>query len=115
MVENLQANNVIEKNLNEILDDPVSHPSHYTSGSIEVKDFIRDQKLNFARGNAIKYIARAGKKEPEKGSKITKEEKEIQDLQKAAFYINDEIAALCKAAGIPCSVSETLILPKMLV
>lgn len=51
--------------------DMVNHPAHYTSGKIEVKDYIRDQKLNFFKGNAVKYISRAGKKDPSK---------EIEDL-----------------------------------
>lgn len=65
--------------------DSVKHPSHYTSGKIEVWDFIADQKLNYDRGCAIKYICRAGKKDPEK---------EIEDLQKAANYIHHEIKML---------------------
>ena len=62
--------------------DPVNHPSHYNKGKIEVADFISDQKLNFDRGNAVKYVCRAGSKDPEK---------EIQDLEKAIWYINHEI------------------------
>lgn len=62
--------------------DPVNRPSHYTDGKIEVIDFIEDKKLNFHRGNAVKYIARAGKKDPAK---------EIQDLEKARWYIGREI------------------------
>ena len=65
--------------------DPVNHPSHYTKGKIEVADFIADQKLNFDRGNAVKYVCRAGSKDPEK---------EIQDLEKAIWYINHEIKTL---------------------
>ena len=65
--------------------DPVNHPSHYTKGKIEVADFIADQKLNFDRGNAVKYVCRAGSKDPEK---------EIQDLEKAIWYINHEIKIL---------------------
>ena len=42
--------------------DNVNHPSHYTDGNIEVLDFIEDKKLNYHRGNAVKYICRAGKK-----------------------------------------------------
>lgn len=60
-------------------DDAVSHPSHYTDGRIEVIDFIQDKKLDFARGNVVKYICRAGKKG---GSKA----KEIEDLKKAKQY-----------------------------
>lgn len=67
------------------IDDPVNHPSHYTKGKIEVADFIADQKLNFDRGNAVKYVCRAGSKDPEK---------EIQDLEKAIWYINHEIKML---------------------
>lgn len=59
--------------------DPVNHPSHYTSGKIEVIDFIEDQKLDFHLANALKYICRAGKKDKNK----TKE-----DLEKAVWYIN---------------------------
>ena len=65
--------------------DPVNHPSHYNKGKIEVADFIADQKLNFDRGNAVKYICRAGSKDPSK---------EIQDLEKAIWYINHEIKML---------------------
>ena len=63
-------------------DDNVSHPSYYTDGQIEVSDFIADKNLNFFRGNVIKYICRAGKKDPGK---------EIEDLKKAQWYINREI------------------------
>lgn len=67
------------------VNDPVNHPSHYTRGKIEVADFIADQKLNFDRGNAVKYLCRAGAKDPEK---------EIQDLEKAIWYIKHEIKTL---------------------
>ena len=63
-------------------DNPVSHPSHYTDGKIEVIDFIEDKGLNFNRGNAVKYLCRAGKKDPAK---------EIEDLEKAMWYISHEI------------------------
>lgn len=63
--------------------EAVNHPSHYNSGKIEVIDFIDDQKLNFARGSAIKYICRAGKKL-----------NEIEDLRKAVWYLEHEIKIL---------------------
>ena len=66
-------------------DDPVNHPSHYCQGKIECIDFIQDKKMNFCRGNAVKYIVRAGLKDPAK---------EIEDLEKAVFYLNREIATL---------------------
>lgn len=59
-------------------DDPVDHPAHYTSGKIEVIDFLEDQKLPFHLANALKYICRAGKKSPET---------EVEDLQKAMWYL----------------------------
>ena len=59
--------------------DPVNKPSHYTDGKIEVIDFIEDKKLGFCLGNAIKYIARAGKKDPTK---------EREDIKKAIWYLN---------------------------
>ena len=67
--------------------DNVNHPSHYTDGKIEVIDFIEDKKLNFNRGNAVKYIARAGKKNIAN---------EVEDLEKAVWYINREIERLKK-------------------
>lgn len=67
------------------MSDIVNHPSHYTDGKIEVIDFIEDKQLNFHRGNAVKYISRAGKKDPIK---------EIEDLKKAQWYLNREIERL---------------------
>lgn len=70
---------------NDGIDDPVNHPAHYTDGSIEVIDFIEDKGLGFHLGNAVKYIARAGKKDPEKT---------VEDLKKAVWYLNRRIAQL---------------------
>ena len=72
----------------EYENDPVNRPSHYTDGKIEVIDFIQDKKLGFCLGNAIKYIARAGKKDPDKT---------IEDLKKARWYIDRQIKALEEA------------------
>lgn len=58
----------------------VDHPSHYNYGTIEVIDVIEDWNLNFCLGNAIKYIARS----EYKGN-------EIEDLEKAVWYLNREI------------------------
>lgn len=58
--------------------DVVNRPSHYTDGKIEVIDFIEDKQLGFHLANSVKYISRAGKKDPTK----TKE-----DLKKAIWYI----------------------------
>lgn len=67
------------------MNDVVNHPAHYTDGKIEVIDFIEDKGLNFHRGNAVKYISRAGKKDPSK---------EIEDLEKAVWYLRREIERL---------------------
>ena len=67
------------------MSDMINHPSHYTDGNIEVIDFIEDKRLNYHRGNALKYLCRAGKKDPAK---------EVEDLQKAIWYINREIQRL---------------------
>jgi hypothetical protein len=65
--------------------DPVNHPSHYTTGRIETIDFIEDKGLGFHLGNAVKYIVRAGKKDPEKT---------VEDLEKAVWYLRREIRRL---------------------
>lgn len=65
--------------------DMVNKPPHYTDGKIEVIDFIEDKKLGFCLGNAVKYISRAGKKDPNK---------EKEDLQKAIWYLQHYIGGL---------------------
>ena len=62
--------------------DPVNHPPHYKSGGIETIDFIEAKDLNYRLGNVIKYVSRAGKKSSDP----------IEDLKKAQFYLNREIA-----------------------
>lgn len=64
------------------MSDNVNHPSHYTDGKIEVINFIEDKKLGYHLGNAVKYISRAGKKDPDRY---------IEDLQKAVWYLDREI------------------------
>ena len=62
----------------------VKKPKHYTEGrKYEPKDVIRDWGLNFNLGSALKYIARAGRKDDV-----------IQDLEKAREYLFFEIEAL---------------------
>lgn len=63
-------------------EEKVDHPSHYNAGRIEVIDFIEDQGLNFNLGNAVKYISRAGKKDPAKFR---------EDLEKAIWYLKREL------------------------
>ncbi len=69
------------------VNDPVNHPSHYTYGKIEVIDFLEDQKFPYHLGNVVKYICRAGKKDPDKT---------IEDLEKAVWYLNRYISLLRK-------------------
>ena len=66
----------------------INHPSYYNDGKIEVIDFIEDKNLGFHLGNAVKYISRAGKKDPEKT---------IEDLKKAVWYINRQIDIYSKS------------------
>lgn len=74
--------------------DQVNHPAHYTFGNIEVLDVIDDWGMNFERSCVLKYLARAGKKSPET---------EIEDLEKAAFYLRREIERLKNEAGTGCN------------
>lgn len=65
--------------------DMVNHPAHYTSdpSGVECIDIVRHRNYNI--GNAIKYLWRAG---------LKNEDKHIEDLKKAIFYITDEIKRL---------------------
>lgn len=71
--------------------DNVNHPKHYTSdpSGIECIDITRHR--NFNVGNAIKYLWRAGLKIDSDKSSINKQ---IEDLEKAVWYIVDEIHRL---------------------
>lgn len=72
-----------------VFNKSVDHPSHYQSESgLEVIDVIDAFELNFELGNAIKYILRAYKKG-----------KALEDLEKAKWYLNREIANLIKGAA----------------
>lgn len=62
--------------------DVIDRPKHYNMGEIEPIDAIEDWKLSYHLGNAVKYIARAGKKDPTKFK---------QDLEKARWYLSREI------------------------
>ena len=70
------------------MSDVVNHPKHYTTGKIEVIDFIEDKELGFNLGNVVKYVARAGRK---KTSGKSLEAKALEDLKKARWYIEREI------------------------
>ena len=76
---------------NPITGDPVNHPKHYISdpSGIECIQIVRHRNFNI--GNAIKYLWRAGLKDGNS---------DIQDLQKAVWYIQDEIERLEKLKGV---------------
>lgn len=64
--------------------DAVNHPSHYNNGNApECIELVR--WMNFNLGNVVKYCYRNGLKEGNSA---------IQDLEKARFYLNDEIERL---------------------
>ena len=68
----------------------VEHPAHYTSyQGFEVIDVT--EQLNFNRGNAVKYLCRAGLKDPER---------EVEDLEKALWYVKREIGRVAAAKGL---------------
>ena len=61
--------------------DNVNHPKHYTSHKSGVECIQVTEHMNFCIGNAIKYLWRAG----------LKGNSQIEDLEKAIWYINREI------------------------
>lgn len=64
--------------------DPIN-PEHYRRFPVEVIEIT--EHLNFCRGNAVKYIARAGVKDATK---------EVEDLRKAVWYLEREIMRVGK-------------------
>jgi hypothetical protein len=80
--DNIQTN---EKIWTKKVKDMVNHPPHYTSDPSGVECIQITRHRNFNVGNAIKYLWRAGMKD---------DAKQIEDLKKAIFYINDEINRL---------------------
>lgn len=64
---------------------PVTRPAHYNRFPVEVINIT--EQLDFNRGNAVKYLARAGFKEGVD---------ELEDLSKAAWYVNRAIEKLTK-------------------
>jgi len=70
-------------------EEQVNHPKHYGGADnlYEVIKVIEAWNLGFHLGTAVKYIPRAGAKDPSK---------EIEDLEKAVWYINRKIDNLRK-------------------
>jgi hypothetical protein len=67
--------------------EAVNHPAHYggAENPYEAIKVIEAWGLDFCLGNAVKYIARAGKKSTET---------EVQDLEKARWYLDRRIEQL---------------------
>lgn len=64
----------------------IDHPKHYGGDTpYEAIKVIEAWDLGFCLGNAVKYISRAGKKDPAK---------ELEDLEKAAWYLRRHINKL---------------------
>ena len=86
-----QAMDAIEKKPTKLIIQPqfakaaldlINNPPHYRVGGVETIDFIEAKDLNYRLGNVVKYVSRAGKKgDP------------LQDLEKAAWYLQREITA----------------------
>ena len=66
----------------------VDHPSHYggKDNPYEAIKVIEAWELDFSLGNVVKYISRAGKKDPSL----------LQDLRKARWYLDRYISNLEK-------------------
>ncbi|WGL30441.1 SaV protein [Synechococcus phage S-CRES1] len=78
------------------MSDMVNRPAHYCEGrKHEPLEVISDWDLNYRLGSALKYISRAGRKDPSKT---------VEDLKKSIFYLEREIAAL-EGAQTPYSVT----------
>ena len=79
------------------MSDMVNHPPHYTSGppcqncGQPVECITVTREMNFNIGNVIKYLWRAGKKSD---VGLQRDQKLLQDLKKAAWYLADEIKRL---------------------
>lgn len=85
------TNDEVTYQSNPLTGDPVNHPKHYTSDPSGIECIQITRHRNFNIGNAIKYLWRAGLKDGNS---------DIQDLQKAVWYIQDEIERLEKLKGV---------------
>lgn len=67
--------------------ESINHPTHYggQQNPYEAIKIIEALDLGFCLGNTVKYISRAGKKDPTK---------ELEDLRKARWYLDREIQKL---------------------
>ena len=72
------------------MNDPVNHPKHYTEHPSGVECIEITEHMNFCVGNAIKYLWRSGLKG-----------EQVEDLRKARWYIDREIARILNNADEP--------------
>jgi len=77
-----------EQTLRDVIHDAVERPKHYTNHPSGVECVDITEHMNFCLGNAVKYIWRADLKNDA-----------IEDLRKAAWYIQREIARREKLNG----------------
>lgn len=75
---------------NPITGDAVNHPSHYTSDPSGIECIQISENWSFCLGNALKYLWRNGKKDADA---------DIQDLEKAIWYIQREIERKKRVKG----------------
>lgn len=74
---------------NKIDPHGVNHPSHYNMDSSGVECIEVVRHMNFNVGSAFKYVFRAGKKDLSNDRFIS----ELNDLKKAVWYLDDELAS----------------------
>ena len=92
-IHELADNNKINTGINMLppMEDKVNSPSHYTVHPSGIECIDITEHYDFCIGNAIKYLWRAGLK---KEAGVSDKEKEIEDLKKAAYYIDRKIKQL---------------------
>lgn len=81
--ETINLGKIYEQSMQE--NDPVSHPGHYTFGTIETIDYIDScgYGLDMCLGNAMKYVSRCKHKN-----------KMVEDIKKAIWYLNHAVEKL---------------------
>ncbi len=76
--------------------DAINHPQHYGGDSpLEAIKVIEYHNLGFCLGNVVKYVLRSDKKG-----------QQLQDLKKAKWYLDREIAKLERSAKIQDSIAD---------
>jgi hypothetical protein len=79
------------------MSDPVNHPKHYVSHPSGIECIAVVEHMTFNVGNVIKYLWRAGLKEGSEGI----EPKLLEDLKKARWYLDREIAKKEQELDLP--------------